>query len=322
MVEEVLPDLYRIEVPLPDNPLKILNSYVIKGDRRFLIIDTGLNREECLNTMMVALRELQVDLNKADFFITHMHADHSGLVGRLATSTSIVYFNRIEFSAMPSDKRWQDLYSFFISNGFPHDEFMKAKKSHPGYRYGSNNDVCFRFLEDGDLLEIGNYSFRCVETPGHSPCHLCLYEDTNKILIAGDHILIDITPNIVYWPELHDSLTYYLASLEKVYSLDVNIVLPGHRRIWNNHRQRIRELREHHRARLNEVVCALQDGNKTAFQVAPYIKWDIPYHSWEQFPPAQKWFAFGETIAHLYHLEEKKKVNRRMKDGTVVFSLS
>ncbi|PIU23743.1 MAG: MBL fold metallo-hydrolase, partial [Chloroflexi bacterium CG08_land_8_20_14_0_20_45_12] len=34
MFEEILPNLYRIEVPLPGSPLKALNSYVIKGARR------------------------------------------------------------------------------------------------------------------------------------------------------------------------------------------------------------------------------------------------------------------------------------------------
>jgi len=46
MIEQILPDLYRMEIPLPVNPLKALNSYVIKTANRFLIIDTGMNREE------------------------------------------------------------------------------------------------------------------------------------------------------------------------------------------------------------------------------------------------------------------------------------
>ena len=80
MTEMMLPNLYRIEIPLPKNPLKALNSYLIKGDGRFLIIDTGMNREECQNAMFTALEELKVDLKKTDFFITHIHADHLGLV--------------------------------------------------------------------------------------------------------------------------------------------------------------------------------------------------------------------------------------------------
>ena len=322
MIEKIFDTLYRVEVPLPENPLKALNSYIIMGDGRFLIIDTGLNREECKNAMTMALNELQVDLNKTDFFLTHLHADHSGLIGDLVTNSAKVYFNKKEFSAMLSDKRWQALYAFFISNGFPHDEFMRAMDTHPGHRYGLDKDVDFYFLEEGNRVEIGDYSFECIATPGHSPSHMCLYEANKKILISGDHILLDITPNITHWPELGNSLKFYLSSLEKIYSLDIDIVLPGHRRIWNDHRQRIKGLQEHHKTRLTEVVAALQDGEKTAFQIAPYIKWDIGFKTWEEFPPAQKWFAVGETIAHIYYLEEQEILKRRIKEDKVWFLLN
>ena len=90
MPEKIRHDLYRIEIPLPNSPLKALNAYLIKGAKRCLLIDTGMNREECLKPMLSSLRSLHVDLKKTDFFITHLHADHSGLVGKLATGTSRV----------------------------------------------------------------------------------------------------------------------------------------------------------------------------------------------------------------------------------------
>ena len=51
MVEEVMERLYRIEVPLHNSPLKELNSYVIKGNGRDLVIDTGFNRTACYEAM-------------------------------------------------------------------------------------------------------------------------------------------------------------------------------------------------------------------------------------------------------------------------------
>ena len=94
MCEEILPGLFRLKIPLPDSPLKYLNSYVIKGPDRSLIIDTGLNRKECLEAMQTGLSTLGVDLESADIFITHLHADHFGLVTKLATPKSQVYFSR------------------------------------------------------------------------------------------------------------------------------------------------------------------------------------------------------------------------------------
>jgi glyoxylase-like metal-dependent hydrolase (beta-lactamase superfamily II) len=80
MIDEVRPSIFRMEIPLPDNPLKAINSYVIKGEDHFLMIDTGMNRPECMEVMQASLRELRVDLEKTDFFVTHVHADHFGLI--------------------------------------------------------------------------------------------------------------------------------------------------------------------------------------------------------------------------------------------------
>ena len=327
MVEKILPDLYRIEIPLPNNPLQALNSYLVKGQERFLIIDTGMNREECLRPMLSALQELDVDLNKTDFFITHLHADHSGLVGKLATETSKVYFNKpdaaiVNNESVGPESRWEKVDSFYRYNGFPEKELEKALQSHPGRKFRGTQQVDYCFLREGDIVDIGDYSFRCIETPGHSPGHLCLYEASKKILVSGDHILIDITPNITYWPELENSLKHYLENLEKVYSLNVSLVLPGHRSIWNDHRKRIEELQEHHQDRLNEALSALEEGDKTAWEVAPCITWDIEFDSWEQFPTTQKWFAIGETIAHLHYLEEDGSIQKKKtNDHKILYSL-
>ena len=62
MIEEIRHNFYRIEIPLPNSPLKYLNSYVIRSDDRHLIVDTGLNRKECLEAMKTGLEELDIDL--------------------------------------------------------------------------------------------------------------------------------------------------------------------------------------------------------------------------------------------------------------------
>jgi len=326
MIEEILPNLYKIEVPLPQSPLQAINSYVIKAQGQSLIIDTGQNREECMSVMSSGLNELDVDLKRADFFITHLHADHLGLVLRLATDMSTVYFNQketyiVNAESSKQEERYRKLNAVYLANGFPEDELQRAIKNHPGRKYSPRGHLDFHISKEGDTIRIGDYLFKCIETPGHSPGHMCLYEANKKILVAGDHILSDITPNITFWQEMKSSLKQYLASLEKVYTLDVNLTLPGHRSILDNHRMRVRELQEHHQNRLNEVLSALEDGGKTAFQVAPYVTWDIDCDSWETFPPPQKWFAFGETLAHLEYLEEKGKIRKEMQGRKVVFLL-
>ena len=78
------PDVYRIRVVLPDNPLQYLNAYVIKGKTENLVIDTGFNRPECQDALCRGLEELGIEFRHTSLFLTHLHADHTGLVGLFA----------------------------------------------------------------------------------------------------------------------------------------------------------------------------------------------------------------------------------------------
>jgi glyoxylase-like metal-dependent hydrolase (beta-lactamase superfamily II) len=149
-----------------------------------------------------------------------------------------------------------------------------------------------------------------------------LYEPNKKILVAGDHILIDITPNIQCWSDEQNPLQDYLASLDKVNDMEIDLVLPGHRRLFTDHKTRIAELKEHHERRLREVLSILGNDPRTAFQVASRMTWDLDCDSWEEFPPAQKWFATGEAIAHLRYLQRKGFIVRKDEERMTAFTLN
>lgn len=322
MAEELFPNLFRIKIPLPESPLKYLNSYVIKGGKRNLIVDTGLNRDECKTAMMDGLKELNINLDSVDIFITHLHADHFGLVGELATKQSGIYFNRPDTEIIENWQGFEPMIQYGAKNGFPGKILRSALHQHPGFKYGSKWLPVLRLsiLNDNDTLEIGDYKFTCIQTPGHTRGHTCLYEAKKRFLIAGDHVLHDITPNIQCWRDDGDPLKDYIDSLNKVYSLDVKRVLPGHRRLFDNFRERIDELKHHHELRIAEVMTILkQKPNLSAFEVASKMTWDIVANSWDDFPVAQKWFATGETISHLRYLENKKLICRTAEDPVVLF---
>lgn len=326
MIEQIFPDLYRLEIPLPKSPLKATNAYLIKDAKRSLLIDTGMNRKECRIPMHACLEKLGVDLNRTDFFITHLHADHLGLVESLATGSSTVYFSKTEASIFNAivrniQNRQQAFLALLHSHGFPEDELKEALDAHPGYRYSPKRAIDFTGLKENDTLRAGHYTLTCIETPGHSPGHMCLYEKNKKILFSGDHILSDITPNITSWPDLANTLKAFLESLDKVCTLDVELVLPGHRSLITDHKKRIRELKAHHQDRLNEALCAIREKDRAAWDVAPYIGWDINASSWEQFPSVQKWFAMGETIAHLNYLESDGKIRKLEENGKVIYTV-
>ncbi len=320
MIEQLQPNLFRIEIPLPESPLKYLNSYVVRSDRQNLIIDTGLNHPACLTAMQDGLRDIGISLERTDIFITHLHADHFSLVSELATPDTTVWFNRPDAEVVES---WDGLESMIVHsgfNGFPEERLRAALNAHPGSRFGTGWIPELKILADGEAITYGEYHFTCIETPGHTLGHTCLYEPHKKILISGDHILIDISPNIQCWSDGRNPLKEYLESLDKVYDLEVDLVLPGHRRIFCDHRRRIRELRTHHQDRLEEVMAVLEHACLNAYETAAKMTWDIKAESWESFPIAQQWFATGEALSHLRCLEEEKLIRRHTENGIVRFS--
>lgn len=321
MVQEIHPDLFLVEVPLPNSPLKYLNSYVVRSGERNLIIDTGLNRKTCLDALSSGLKALGIDLARTDFFITHLHADHFGLVSKLATPTSQVFFNRPDAEIIEAKGWWEPMLAAAGRYGFPEAQLRDAIEQHPGYKHGTDWVPELKILKDGDDIDVGDYHFKCVHTPGHSMGHTCLYDADRKLLVAGDHILIDITPNIQCWSEGANPLADYIHSLDRVFDLDIDLVLPGHRRLIHDHRARINELKQHHDARCQETLEILANGRLNAYETAAKMSWDIKSDSWEAFPIAQKWFATGEAIAHLHYLEARGQVRRWTEDGLFSFSL-
>ncbi len=186
-------------------------------------------------------------------------------------------------------------------------------KQHPRWNLDLADAKEFTILREGDSLQVGNYHLKCLETPGHSYGCMCLYDPSKKILFSGDHILGDITPNISLIMDqesspLSNPLGVYLESLDKVSALDIELVLPGHRSILQNCRERIRELKYHHLQRENEVRAILNEGPCNAYSLAANMSWDMN-SSWEQSSPMQKWFAVAEVLAHLAYMKGKGLVS-------------
>ncbi len=320
MMTELLKDIYRIEVPLPRNPLRAINSYVVRGADRWLMIDTGMNRPESIEAMRAGIRELAVDLDRTDLFITHGHSDHVGLVSALTTGTGRIFLHPADAAIVLDPHLWSNLARSARLHGFPDADTAVGK--HPGKKYLFDGRPEFTPLRDGDTLSVGRYRFRCVETPGHTPGHLCLHEPEAGIFFSGDHILDSITPNVSGWAqEDADPLGDFLASLDRVAASDLRMVFPGHRNPIANPRRRIEELKSHHRLRAQEITGILGRGPQTAYQVASQMRWDLSYDRWTDFPVPQQWFATGEALAHLLYLERRGEIASTRGDGTVSFSI-
>lgn len=316
MVTELLKDFYRLSIPLPNNPLKSLNSYFFKSEDRNLLIDTGFNRDSCKEAILTQLKELKADIDKTDIFLTHLHSDHSGLGVDLISPGRKIYMGETDARCLNrhvDDDYWVLMDDMFVKAGFPKEDIGRVASVNPAKIDMPTEHYDYTCVKDGDTMKIGDYKLRFIETPGHTPGHMCIYLEDQKILIAGDHVLFDITPNISCWLELPDSLQSYFDSLKKISILDVSKTFASHRTAEGNMLDRVGELLHHHQVRLNSIYDVVksqpyQNGN----QVASQVKWSIRARSWDDFPLAQKWFAIGETAAHLTYLENKGRIRKEL----------
>jgi hydroxyacylglutathione hydrolase len=80
------------------------------------------------------------------------------------------------------------------------------------------------FLNDGDILSVGNLEIKVIHTPGHTPGGLCFY--TGNYLLAGDTIFKDgpgRTGSPAALKQVIESIT------EKIFTLpDDTQIFPGH----------------------------------------------------------------------------------------------
>jgi len=81
------------------------------------------------------------------------------------------------------------------------------------------------YLEDGQVLKVGNLSFEIMHTPGHSPGSVCIYGQ--GVIVTGDTLFIDAIGRTDLpggdYNVLMNSLKTRILPLP-----DDTLVLPGH----------------------------------------------------------------------------------------------
>jgi glyoxylase-like metal-dependent hydrolase (beta-lactamase superfamily II) len=325
MVEEIAEDLYRIEIPLPEYYPKSVNAYVLRDKERNLIIDAGLQDDICMNTVQADLSDLDIDLARTDFFITHGHGDHVGLVPKLIHPGSVLYLNRLEadfIQKMESGTFFREIQEHYRMSGFPEGDFEKIVARFVKRNFTSKDVPRFQFLKDGDIIARGSCCFICVETPGHNKGHTCLYEPDRKMFLSGDHLLKDFIPAIPGRINNDNPLKEYLLSLDKVHALDIEVVLPGHGRPFKNSRRRIEEIREHHHQRDLKVLSILREGSKSIYETSLRMTRKQNSGSANLLSVLQSFFISEVAFTHLKYLEDKGVVERRMEGQVAIYSLN
>jgi glyoxylase-like metal-dependent hydrolase (beta-lactamase superfamily II) len=237
---------------------------------------------------------------------THCHPDHVGLADWLCSRwnaplwmTAGEYaFARMMSASLPGVDG-SAMYPHFKKHGLVSPEMQEKIAERKSYytKLVPAMPNAYRRLHDGQELTIGAHSWRIITGFGHSPEHASLYCATLNLLISGDMLLPRISTNVSVFavePEANP-VQQYLTSLQKYAALPDDVrILPSHGKPFTGIHIRIRQLNEHHRDRLAEVVaaCAIP---RSATEIVP-IMFTRPLDA------HQLTFALGEALAHLHKL--------------------
>lgn len=184
------------------------NTYLIRGTKT-VIVDVGLDRY--IGALLRQMQEDGVDPASVDYIVnTHLHLDHT------AGNTEFKKKSGADILLAPVQKEY---YSVSV------DDTSRFFGLEP-----------VDFQEDGVLvapLLLGSLTLEVLETPGHSPDSVCFYCPEKKFLLSGD-LLFDHNTGRADLPggkgeELKDSI-------ERLSSLDVDMLFPGHMGILTEER--------------------------------------------------------------------------------------
>jgi hydroxyacylglutathione hydrolase len=183
------------------------NAYLVRGKSRTVMIDVGLSTNfpallECLNHIDCSLEEIDMVI------LSHEHLDHIGAAWHFNESRAIVAAHRLAANKI-----------------MLRDDFSMLRKMFNEPNVPINVDI---WLEEGNLLDLGDFRLNVMYTPGHTSACISLFEQDKGLLFAADTLMPGGVMGGVFGS---GSISDYIQSLERLKGLDSKILLSGHGRL-------------------------------------------------------------------------------------------
>ena len=318
-VEEVRPGLWSIPVPWPGSGLRYTLAYLVSGRTGLALIDTGWPTEQAWTALCDSIAATGHDITDLKYMlVTHAHSDHLGLAARVReASGALVGMHPAEGATLrraESQARRVGMSEWLGSRGAPDEQATEVAAMMTGavrvYTELARPDFD---VEHGSLPLGAGTALRAVWTPGHTPGHLCFYDERQDVLLTGDHVLPRITPHIGLPPGSEgDPLGDYQDSLRALARYTPAEVLPAHEYRFADLGARIETLLRHHRTRLAEIEHAVAaDPGLSTWDVSTVLTWS---RGWDQTLGGARLSAVSETWAHLLHLQNHQRVINQGSD--------
>lgn len=323
-VLEVAPGVAWMRLPLPF-ALDHINLWLLREADGWSVVDCGVALDASKDAWNAVLAGPLAGQSLQRVVATHCHPDHVGLADWLCQRFGVALwmtageyaFARMMSAGLPGVDG-PSAVPHFERHGLVDPDMLDKMRSRKNY-YPSlvpSVPAAYIRLQEGQSVMAGDHAWRVITGFGHSPEHAALYCEHLNVLISGDMVLPRISTNMSVFavePEANP-LQQYLDSLARFASLPADVlVLPSHGRPFRGLHTRMRQLRDHHAARLDEVLAACASDWRTAAEIVPVMfRRSLDAH--------QLSFALGEALAHLHKLWRDGIVRRATdNNGTIRF---
>lgn len=185
------------------------HAYLLLGRDKALLIDTGLGICD-ISRVVKKLTDLSVAA-----VATHVHWDHIG--GHRYYPEFYAHEAELEWLNGKFPLRLEMVREMVLDRCDVPEEFRVEE-------YEIFQGMPTRVLQDGDTIDSGGRVLKVYHTPGHSPGHMCFWEQETGYLFTGD--LVYLGELFAYYPSTDPEA--YLESMERVAALPVKRVFPGH----------------------------------------------------------------------------------------------
>ena len=302
--------------------LKHVHAYLFAQDKELALFDTGLN-------MPGAYETLEKDLASRGFsikdirhiYLTHVHTDHCSMAGLLQKNTGAkIYLSKAAFEEYQhfrqADPAVKQLKKFYSRQGMTSGQIDMVIEEYEDIRSIITEFHADDFLQNNEIREFGKWKFEVIFTPGHAAGHVCFFFRKESFLLAGDHILPYIAP--ILSPDIFDDdfrpLETYLASLSDIEKLPIATIYPGHGNAFIDFKERLEEIRQHHKKRKKMVFDHLNAEPKTTYAVSHEI-------FGSELSDFDKFLALNETLIYLKELKAEGAIKENMVDNVLVYTV-
>lgn len=328
---EVAPGVLWLRMGLPF-ALDHINLWLLEEEmqtsaglqRGWTVVDCGIANQSTRDNWETVFATQLRDLPILRVVVTHCHPDHVGLADWLCARwqaplwmTAGEYtFARMMSAGLPGVDNVAAMPHFRLHGLTDPEKITSLQKRHNYYQtLVPTVPLTFRRLHDGQSMRMGKHDWRIITGFGHAPEHASLYCEALRVLISGDMVLPRISTNVSVFPVEPESnpVQLYLDSLAAYAGLpDEVLILPSHGKPFHGLHTRIRQLNEHHRDRLAEVLAACEMP-RSAVDILPVMfRRPLDTH--------QLSFALGEALAHLHKLWFDGLVTKQLgADGIIRF---